>query len=261
MPTNEIQRWSTMFHSPRPDLLIITSPLHMELVRVPAGKFLLGSDKEKDLQAYDDEFPQQEVTLPDYWIGRTLVTVAQFRVFVEESGYDEMSQRNLKDSDNHPVRYVTLRDTLAYCRWLSAKTALEVTLPSEVEWEKAARGTGGQIYPWGNDPPTAELCNFGRMVDDTTPVGKYSPKGDSPYGCTDMAGNVWEWTRSLAWDYPYDPDDGREDLEASGRRVLRGGAFAYIARLMRCAFRLRDDPYRLVENIGFRVVASSSQTA
>jgi formylglycine-generating enzyme required for sulfatase activity len=160
------------------------------------------------------------------------------------------------------VRYVSWRDALAYCRWLSERTGLPVTLPSEAEWEKAARGTDGRIYPWGDEDPTAELCNFSGNVGDTTPVGNYSPEGDSPYECADMAGNVWEWTRSL-WgeNYPYDPADGRENLEASGSRVVRGGAFGYTEYHVRCAYRNGDAPYLRSGPYGFRVVVSPFRRA
>jgi formylglycine-generating enzyme required for sulfatase activity len=230
--------------------------LGFPMVWVPRGPFRMGSDKDSDPQAYDDELPQHEVTLPGYWIGRYPVTVAEFRDFVEESGYDA-SEKSLNDPDDRPVRYVNWRDALAYCRWLSERTGLPVTLPSEAEWEKAARGTDGRIYPWGDEDPTAELCNFSGNVGDTTPVGNYSPEGDSPYECADMAGNVWEWTRSL-WgeNYPYDPADGRENLEASGSRVVRGGAFGSSARGVRCAFRLSGDPRSRNDDVGFRVVVS-----
>jgi len=160
--------------------------LSQPMVWVPPGPFLMGSDKGRDPQAYDDELPQHRVMLPGYWIGRYPVTVAQFRAFVEASGYQPKDSDSLNGPDNHPVVYVTWHDALPFCRWLSERTGLPVTLPSEAEWEKAARGTDGRIYPWGNGPPDESRCNFagGR----TTPVGRYSPKGDSPYGCVDMAG-------------------------------------------------------------------------
>jgi formylglycine-generating enzyme required for sulfatase activity len=231
--------------------------LGFPVVWIPPGPFLMGSDKERDPQAYDDELPQHEVNLPGYWIGRTPVTVAQFRLFVEESGH-EVDKRSLSVPEDHPVRYISWHDALAYCRWLSRRAGLPVTLPSEAEWEKAARGTDGRIYPWGDAPPTEDLCNFSGNVGDTTPVGRYSPQGDSPYGCADMAGNVWEWTRSHWKDYPYDSEDGRENLDAGNdvRRVLRGGAFYSDTRSVRCAYRGYYYPSGRLGDYGFRVVVS-----
>ena len=128
-------------------------------------------------------------------------------------------------------------------------------------WEKAARGVDGRIYPWGNDAPTKDLLNFNRNVGDTTPVGQYSPKGDSPYGVADMAGNAWEWTRSLwgkdvntpEFKYPYVAGDGREDLNAGEdvRRVVRGGAWFIVGDFVRAACRSRY--YAPNVNLGFRV--------
>jgi formylglycine-generating enzyme required for sulfatase activity len=216
----------------------------------------MGSYKGRDPQAFDHELPQHEVTLPGYWIGRYPVTVAQFRAFVEASGHRPANPDSLKRPGDQPVVLVTWHDALAFCRWLSKKAGIQVTLPSEAEWEKGARGTDGRIYPWGDrwDP---KRCNSGENdIGDTTPVGTY-PDGASAYGLLDMAGNVWEWTRSLYRRYPYNPRDGREDLDAVDdvHRVLRGGAFLDGARYARCACRSRDLPYFCREYYGFRLLA------
>jgi len=226
---------------------------------VPAGPFLMGSDKTRDPQAYDNELPQHEVTLPDYWIAKMPVTVAQFREFAAE--YRWTDQRSLQGPGDHPTVRMTWHDALAYCRWLRGKTGLPVTLPSEAEWEKAARGTDGRLYPWGDEPPDNSRCNFADNERGKTPVGRYSPRGDSPYGCVDMAGNVMELTRSHWKDYPYQTNNGREDLTAGDdvRRAIRGGTFqSSDARYVRCAFRRGSYPGRHLYVVGFRVVVSPS---
>jgi len=245
----------------RSGLAYIEALLGQPMVWVPPSRFLMGSDRGKDAGAYDDELPQHQVTLSGYWIGRYPVTVAQFRAFVQDSGYQPQDRDSLHGPDDHPVVRVTWNDATAYCRWLSEKAGLAVTLPSEAAWEKAARGTDGRIYPWGDESPDESRCNFDGNVGGTTPVGQYSPRGDSPYGCADMAGNVWEWCHSLYKPYPYRSDDGREDPEAEGSRVLRGGAFYYIGRSLRCAFR---DWYFPLDGDwigGFRIVVAPNFTS
>jgi len=235
--------------------------LGQPMVWVASGPFLMGSNKKKDPLAYDAELPQHQVTLSGYWIGRYPVTVAQFRSFVKESGYRLKDEDVLRGADDHPVVRVTWYDALAFCHWLAEKTGLPVTLPSEAEWEKAARGTDGRLYPWGDEPPDESRCNYGGKVGGTTPVGSYSPQGDSAYGCADMAGNVWEWTRSIYKGYPYDPTDGREDLDSPRDRVLRGGSFPSGAWYLRCAFRLRNGPHYRFVDLGFRVVVAPGFTS
>ncbi|MFQ6102409.1 MAG: SUMF1/EgtB/PvdO family nonheme iron enzyme [Anaerolineae bacterium] len=246
---------------PRPDLLTITSPIHLELVRVPAGEFLMGSDPAKDEDAHDGEQPQHTVHLSEFYIGKYPVTNAQYAAFVRATKHraPELWKKGEIPSgeENHPVIYVSWRDAIAFCEWLSRETGENFRLPTEAEWEKAARGADGRIYPWGDGPPTAGLCNFDANVGDTTPVGRYSPQGDSPYGCADMAGNVWEWCSSLYEPYPYDPGDGRENLVVGGSRVLRGGSWYGGQVNARCAYRGRARPGDWGVNVGFRCARGS----
>jgi formylglycine-generating enzyme required for sulfatase activity len=242
-------------------------PFEPELVHIPAGEFLMGSDPEKDKNASPDEEPQHRLHLPDYYIAKTPVTNAQYAVFAKAT--DRRTPPAGKE--HHPVVNVSWRDAMAYCQWLAEATGKAYRLPSEAEWEKAARGTDGRIWPWGNEPPDKNRCNFNHNVDDITPVGQYSPQGDSPYGCVDMAGNVWEWTLSLwgrNWEesdfkYPYDPTDGREDLKASNDilRVLRGGAFNIDVRYVVCACRDGDYPDDWDDFIGFRLCVAPSDAS
>jgi formylglycine-generating enzyme required for sulfatase activity len=237
----------------------------MEFVRIPAGKFLMGSQDDNKL-AFDQEKPQHTVEIPyDYWMARYPVTNEQFARFVEEAAYKFNLEKNWKTKADHPVVKVSWHDAMEYCKWLNAlakasfpSQGLAVRLPTEAEWEKAARGDAehGYEWPWG-DKFDKDKCNSaegGRGG--TTPVGAYSPQGDSPYGVADMAGNVWEWCHSLYQPYPHKSDDGREDESASGARVLRGGAFDDPQSFARCACRNYGHPDNRSVNVGFRVVVS-----
>ena len=226
---------------------------------VPAGEFWMGSEKGPDV-----ERPLHKVHLERYQIAQIPITNAQYRLFLAATGViapkDWDGDEIPPGLERHPVTTVTWHDALDYCRWLSAMTGKPITLPSEAEWEKAARGPDAREYPWGAAWEEGR-CNSEELgLRDTTPVGAF-PKGASPYGCLDMAGNVWEWTRSLLKAYPYIPDDGRENLGASDSvlRALRGGSYYGNANAARCAYRFWREPYLGFRDIGFRVVVSLPQ--
>jgi formylglycine-generating enzyme required for sulfatase activity len=252
-------------------------------VEIPAGEFWMGSD---DITGA--EKPVHRLHLDRYWISRVPVTNAQYRFFVEATQHE--SPRHWEDGtiprgwENHPVVYVSWHDALAYAGWLDEQMrtpgarlyawhpqglstfdfrpeTYAVSLPSEAEWEKAARGAlDKRAYPWGDDWREG-YCNTDELgLSETSPVGVF-PEGTSPYGALEMAGNVWEWTRSAGRAYPYVIDDGRENLDAGDdvRRVLRGGAFLNSRSGARCASRLRYFPDYHFRYYGFRVVVSVRQ--
>jgi formylglycine-generating enzyme required for sulfatase activity len=243
-----------------------------DMIPIPAGEFTMGSTQEEinyGLQRceeshghcqrswFENELPQHTVYLNAFYIGRYEVTNAQYERFVRATGYQTprgWSGGSIPGGlEDHPVVNVSWHDALAYCRWLSEETGQIVRLPTEAEWEKAARGTDGRVYPWGDEFDAAKCNSLENDIQTTTPVGQYSPQGDSPYGVADVAGNVWEWTSSVHKGYPYDPVDGREDLGAGGSRVLRGGAFYGNHGAGRCAARNRDPADLRDDAVGFRV--------
>jgi formylglycine-generating enzyme required for sulfatase activity len=158
---------------------------------------------------------------------------------------------------DHPVVYVSWDDAVAYAAWLAQTTGQPWRLPSEAEWEKAARGTDGRIYPWGDTFDKARANTSESGIKTTTAVGSY-PSGSSPYGAQDMAGNVWEWTHSLFKSYPYIPNDGREVGNYTDYRILRGGSWGDLAWCARAACRLLDTPGYLSYVIGFRLAVAAS---
>lgn len=175
-------------------VLALAPGVPMEFVRVPAGEFLMGSDRSKDPQAADEELPQHRLTLGEYWIGKTEVTVAQFAVFVRATNFTTQAERDgssmrlagnewkqmpgadwahpggaatdVIQRQNFPVNHMTWDDCIAFCRWASKIVGGEVLLPSEAEWERAARGTDGRIYPWGNETPDDTRLNYAQTLKD-----------------------------------------------------------------------------------------------
>ncbi len=248
--------------------VIMKPPLDIEWVTIAAGEILMGSDESKDEMAFDDEMPQHRLHLPAYQIARHPITNAQYQVYVEATGRrapeDWKNGEIPADKQNHPVVYVSWEEANAFCAWYSSAAGYVMRLPSEAEWEKAARGADGRIWPWGNEAPTKDRCNFAGNIGGTTPVGAY-PQGASPYGVLDMAGNVWEWTLSMwgediqkpQYGYPYEAQDGRENIEApvSVYRILRGGSWSNIDFCVRCAVRVGISPRSRYGNVGFRVIS------
>ncbi|MBN1137800.1 MAG: SUMF1/EgtB/PvdO family nonheme iron enzyme [Anaerolineae bacterium] len=249
---------------------VLAGPFWMGTSEIQVAEMVSRFDWAKELQEkgrFAWEQPRHEVTLAAFEIGRYPVTNAEYAAFVEGAGYSAPPNwpggRLPEDLADHPVTAVTWRDALAYVDWLRERTDKPYRLPTEAEWEKAARGDDGRLWPWGDDW-RAGLANCqpdgpGR----TTPVGQVSPAGgDSVYGCADMAGNVWEWCSSLwgpdaakpAFGYPFRADDGREKLESGDLRILRGGCYADDAGLVRCACRYRNNPDTTLG--GFRVARS-----
>ena len=215
---------------------IVEKALGLTMVRVPAGEFLYGDSRQRKV-------------LPEFWIDRTPVTHGDYKQFIDANpeypvpyvdsdwtklyNWDRQARTFPPDKADHPVVLVSWHDAVAYADWAGK------TLPTEEEWKKAARGTDGRAYPWGNDFDKSKCNTSESGIGGTTPVGRYSPQGDSPYGCADMAGNVWEWTAS-DWS------------STSKAKVLRGGSWSGGDRRARAADRNYYDAGGRNGYIGFR---------
>jgi len=190
------------------------------MIRIPAGEFLMGTN-----ERFSDEGPQHSVRLDAYFIDRYEVTNLQYRKFIDEThrrAPQHFDHRQVPEGKaDHPVTFVTWYDARDYCAWAGKR------LPTEAEWEKAARGTAGRVFPWGDEFDIRKAntpVRWGRVgvEGDTTPVGAF-PEGASPYGLYDMAGNVWEWTDS--WYLAYPGNATRSENYGEIYKVLRGGSW------------------------------------
>ncbi len=244
--------------TPTPNQAIATAIAAVDgaaLVYVPSGQFLMGSLVD-DVRGGDEEKPQHSVYLKAYWIDRTEVTNAMYarcvqvgkcRPPAQSSSQTRPAYYDEAEFGAFPVVYVAWQDAQAYCAWAGRR------LPSEAEWEKAARGPDGGLYPWGDASPTLKLANFGGLLGDTTAVGS-APAGAAPYGALDMAGNVAEWTADWFNKAAYTLSEfSNPSGPATGEfRVLRGGSWFNQANTLRAAFRLWNYPDLRSNTIGFR---------
>jgi formylglycine-generating enzyme required for sulfatase activity len=238
-----------------------------EMVLIPAGEFTMGGNAEDELTFclevfesncelnwFTHEEPVHDVTLDAFYMDVYEVTNTLYKLCVDQGGCDPPqssgSQNHADYYDNpqfdyYPVIEVDWYQARTYCEWRGAR------LPTEAEWEKAARGTDGRMFPWGEGLDET-LANFHWNVGDTAEAGNYE-NGKSPYGLYDMAGNVWEWVNSLYMPYPYSPDDGRESPDSDGPRVARGGSWGFDGdNSVSTFYRIDYDPTSTSIDRGFR---------
>jgi formylglycine-generating enzyme required for sulfatase activity len=245
------------------------------MVSVPSGNFLMGSDKTEDPQANSDEKPQYPIQVEAFQMGVFPVTVAEYALYLranpsvnppEGSSFSTTHGKFLtwaimrEQCFNYPMAQVTWFNARDYAEWLAQITGQPFRLPTEAEWEKAARGLDGQIYPWGNQWHAHRANTPDDSTIGTTPIGQYIQAGDaSPYGCHDMVGNVSEWCSSLYKEYPYDVNKCEDKKDAQNERVERGGSwyldlrYAPASHYVRAAYRQRWKPDISGHNLGFRL--------
>ena len=235
-----------------------------DMVFIRGGTFLMGSD-----DGSPNHQPEHQVHVEDFYVDRWPVTNAEYKKFVDATrhpvpnydvswcdtqdyNWDPKTRMYPHGKADHPVVLVTWEDVMAYAAWARKR------LLTEAEWERAARGTDGRRYPWGNEFVSGR-CNCKEVgLEGTSAIGQFSPDGDTPEGLVDMLGNVWEWTNSLFRAYPYDPDDGRESRQARGFRVLRGASWKNDANVVHSLSRL-DGDFQFFNNVGFRCAVSLEQ--
>jgi formylglycine-generating enzyme required for sulfatase activity len=215
---------------------------------VPAGEFTMGSN------LADDEKPVHHVYLNAFYMDKYEVTVGQYAKYLEVTDMDEPPDWSIMNQPQHqkrPVVNVDWEDAVKFCKWAGKR------LPTEAEWEKAARGTDGRIYPWGNEAPTRLHANYGRKEWNNhlalVPVGSFE-EGRSPYDIYDMAGNAWEWVSDW-YDYDYYQNSPRRNPigpTAGESKVVRGGSWLYVPDFLRSAHRFAAQPTNRYFGYGFR---------
>jgi formylglycine-generating enzyme required for sulfatase activity len=253
----ERTRLMPMVSLPPPAAKSFTNVLDMKFVWIEPGEFTMGN---ADVESPDNERPAHKVRLTQgYWMAETPVTHVQY----EQFDPDHRNRRPAWASDDHPVIWVTWSEAVAFCLWLSERDGREYRLPTEAQWEHAARGTDGRIFPWGNSWDGSR-CNSAEDDDgfaQTSPVKQF-PQGASPFGVLDMVGNVWEWCGDW-FEAGYGDGMTRQDPAgpaAGTHRVCRGGSWLNHGYSCRTTMRARRAPDFSDNYIGFRVVCVSGPT-
>jgi formylglycine-generating enzyme required for sulfatase activity len=253
---NPIPTETSIPASSTPDIrTILADKDHMSLLYVPAGEFIMGSES-----GFDNERPAHAVYLDEFWIDRTEVTVHMYSLCVKakicrepliKKSFRYAKYYGSPDFENYPVIYVDWNMAKTYCEWADRR------LPTEAEWEKAARGEQALIYPWGNEEPNNHLLNFDNPLGELTAVGSY-PNGASPYGALDMAGNAWEWVADWYSEtyYAHSPASNPLGPNSGQERVLRGGSWLDNSILVRSSSRDHGSPEDACVNCGFRCAVS-----
>jgi formylglycine-generating enzyme required for sulfatase activity len=248
------------------------------MVRIEGGTFVIGKSEEEE--GDNDENNEKPMTIAPFEIARHPITNAQYKLFIDDDGYnpsrpwwDEAGRAWLQNKKvreprewnnerfgiarpNYPVVRVTWYEAVAFCRWLTQhlQDGYTYRLPTEAEWEYAARRATRRTYPWGNEEPDGERANYDLTYNGTTAVGCF-PLGATPDGLQDIAGNVWEWTGSIFKPYPYDATDGRENANDpdDSTLVLRGGGWFKPSLTLRASLRYDNSPAHLhLNGLGFR---------
>lgn len=240
---------------------VITPPL----CYIASGDFLMGCSPQRDPHILPSEEPEHWIRLDTYQCAKYPVTVGEYACFVENGGSPPETTNNVSwqaqlQHPDHPVVCVRWIDARAYTEWLRDLTGQAWRLPTEAEWEKAARWDAkkkeSRIYPWGNKFDR-KYCNTRVSNIGTTNTIDLYPQGKSPYEVCEMAGNIWEWTSSIFSSYPYDRSDGREDAGTDKHRVLRGGSWILTPEVARSACRNSEHPRNFVGHfidVGFRLL-------
>lgn len=230
---------------------------------------------------FQREQPQHIVSLSQFEIGKFPVTVAEYGRFLAAGGYQQSqywtkSGWDWRENTSHsqplfwgettwcgngrlPVIGVSWYEAVAYCHWFSEETGQTYRLPTEAEWEKAARGVDGRYYPWGDEFDAAKCNCRASSPGHTLPIGQHGSADESPFGCAEMAGNSSDWTLSQFRPYPYDASDGRNELAGTTERVTRGGSWFKPVLRARTSARGMNDPFFADNDVGFRLVRVLSQ--